>query len=554
MKDTLQLLRFLLRVSAQARATRLAMLAVVLAGLIGGAGNTALLVMINEAIRDQRFVSTPRIAWFAALCIAVAASRFISQYSLANVASRAVFELRMRLCAQILSTPLQRLEQIGLARILAHLTDDIASISEGLVQIPLLIVNIAVIAGCLTYLGWLSWKLLLALSVVMIAGVVSYQEPVRKSAALFRKARSQWNELYAGFQGLTQGIKELQLHQARRARFYEDTLVDAAGRIRRSAFDGYVTLAFANSWGQILVFAVLGGVVFAVPRFQSLGGGVATGYTLVLLFMVTPLEVILNMIASMSRARVAAEQLQQLGSEMPEPAPPRLSAPPRAHWHEIRMEGILHRFNAGPDETSFALGPVDLVLEPGEIIFFTGGNGSGKTTLAKLLVGLYQPEAGLIMLDGEPVCADNLEEYRSRFTAIFSDFHLFARLLGLERPGLDDEARTCLELLRLDHKVRIQDGAFSTIDLSQGQRKRLALLTAFLEDRPIYVFDEWTADQEPMFREVFYRHLLPGLRERGKTVVVITHDDRYFDAADRVVELEYGRVRRECVLSKGVPV
>ena len=109
-------------------------------------------------------------------------------------------------------------------------------------------------------------------------------------------------------------------------------------------------------------------------------------------------------------------------------------------------------------------------------------------------------------------------------------------------------------MLQLDHKVRIEDGAFSTIHLSQGQRKRLALLTSYLEDRPIYVFDEWSADQEPMFREIFYRHLLPGLRAKLKTVVVITHDDRYFDAADRIIELDYGRFRNERAVGKGIYV
>jgi putative ATP-binding cassette transporter len=261
------------------------------------------------------------------------------------------------------------------------------------------------------------------------------------------------------------------------------------------------------------------------------------------------------MVPSMSRARVAAEQLLQLRTEMPEAAPPQLPATAApACWREIRLNGVVHRFDSGGGESSFVVGPVDLVLEPGEIVFLTGGNGSGKTTLAKLLVGLYTPEAGSITLDGKPVQATNIEDYRSLFTTVFSDFHLFGSLLGLERPGLDDDARDHLALLRLDQKVHVNEGVFSTIELSQGQRKRLALLTAYLEDRPIYVFDEWTADQEPLFREVFYRHLLPGLRERSKTAIVITHDDRYFEAADRVIELDYGRIRGERVLRKGVAV
>ena len=86
------------------------------------------------------------------------------------------------------------------------------------------------------------------------------------------------------------------------------------------------------------------------------------------------------------------------------------------------------------------------------------------------------------------------------------------------------------------------DGVFSTTRLSRGQRKRLALVTAYLEDRPIYLFDEWAADQDPLFRRVFYQRLLPELKRRGKTVVAVTHDDRYFDAADQLIKLEEGKV------------
>jgi putative pyoverdin transport system ATP-binding/permease protein len=96
--------------------------------------------------------------------------------------------------------------------------------------------------------------------------------------------------------------------------------------------------------------------------------------------------------------------------------------------------------------------------------------------------------------------------------------------------------------LQLDRKVTVADGVFSTVELSQGQRKRLALVMTYLEDRPFYVFDEWAADQDPLFKELFYTVLLCDLKSRGKTVVVITHDDHYYHVADRCVRLEDGRI------------
>jgi putative pyoverdin transport system ATP-binding/permease protein len=178
-------------------------------------------------------------------------------------------------------------------------------------------------------------------------------------------------------------------------------------------------------------------------------------------------------------------------------------------------------------------------------VFLVGGNGSGKTTLAKVLAGLYAPESGEIRLNGRTVTASDREAYRQHFSVVFADFYLFERLVGLGRPDLDAQATQYLRHLRLDTKVSVTEGAFSTTELSQGQRKRLALLTAYLEDRPVYLFDEWAADQDPVFKKVFYTQLLPELKARGKTVLVISHDDRYFGMADRVIRLDYGKLAPE---------
>jgi len=189
------------------------------------------------------------------------------------------------------------------------------------------------------------------------------------------------------------------------------------------------------------------------------------------------------------------------------------------------------------------LGQVDLTFSPGELVFVVGGNGSGKTTLAKVLLGIYGPEGGEILLDGHPVDEANRDRYRQHFSAVFSDFFLFESLMGMDSADLDRDAGQYLEKLHLQHKVRVTDGALSTTDLSQGQRKRLALLGAYLEDRPIYLFDEWAADQDPQFKEIFYLHLLPELKARGKTVLVISHDDQYYGVADRIVRVADGAIQ-----------
>lgn len=250
-------------------------------------------------------------------------------------------------------------------------------------------------------------------------------------------------------------------------------------------------------------------------------------------------------------AATARLALHQVGYTylMEKGPPPGPGGPPMGPPHG-RPHGPPHGPPPGPpmgphrEASGFHLGPVDLVFEPGQITFVVGGNGSGKSTLAKLLTGLYLPQTGFITLDGERIDHAGVEWLRHSASAIFTDFYLFEDYLGFDRPGIDDEVRHYLRELRLADKVTVQNGRLSTIALSQGQRKRLALLTAMLEDRQIYVFDEWAADQEPRFRDVFYTEILPGLRERQKTVIVITHDDRYFHCADQIIKLDYGRVEQ----------
>jgi len=211
-------------------------------------------------------------------------------------------------------------------------------------------------------------------------------------------------------------------------------------------------------------------------------------------------------------------------------------------YQSLEIKGVRHTYFREREERHFTLGPIDLSFKAAELVFIIGGNGSGKTTFAKLLTGLYAPEAGEIYRNGELVTGENRELYRQNFSAIFDDFFVFEQIMGMPAEELDARAVAYLKLLHLDHKVTIAEGLLSTTELSTGQRKRLALLTAYLEDRDIYLFDEWAADQDPEFKKVFYEELLPDLRDRGKTVFVISHDDRYFKLADRIVKLTDGSV------------
>jgi putative pyoverdin transport system ATP-binding/permease protein len=523
---------------------RVAILAIV-AGIISGVSSTGMLAVINAALRGNG-PSASKLMWaFVALCLLLPLARFTSESLLIRLGQGALLELRMRLCRQILATPLRRLEEFGAARLMSSLTDDIPTITNALLAIPLICINVAVVIGGLIYLGWLSWWVLLLVLGFMAVGIATYQLAVIKAIGFFNVARQHTDALFNHFRALTEGTKELKLHRRRREVFAEEVLKTSAMSFRRESVKATTIYAGASSWGQTLGFAVVGLLVFALPAWHAFDLQVMTGYVLVLLFVLTPLQVVMTTLPNLSRANIAVGRVEALGLSLTKYATEERTSPhnelPLA-WESLELREVMHNYPSEEKDEGFMLGPIDLTLRPGELVFFIGGNGSGKTTLAKLLLGLYAPEAGEIRLDGRPITEENRDHYRQLFTAVFSDFYLFDSLLGIETPQLDEQALEYLKQLQLTQKVQVNDGVLSTTNLSQGQRKRLALLTAYLEDRPIYLFDEWAADQDPLFKQVFYYELLPELKAQGKTVLVISHDDRFYEVGDRIIKLDYGKI------------
>jgi putative ATP-binding cassette transporter len=260
-----------------------------------------------------------------------------------------------------------------------------------------------------------------------------------------------------------------------------------------------------------------------------------------------PIWALIGAMPTLARGQEALAQIEELGISLDEAAGPSARAaaalPATGGVLEVTMEGVQFGYETTEQAgRGFTLGPIDFRMRPGELIFVIGGNGSGKSTFVNVLAGLYPPQQGRLAIAGVDVTDANRSAYSENFSVVFSDFHLFEKLLGLRGPELQSRTESYLTLLRIQDKVKFRGDAYSTIDLSQGQRKRLALVTAYLEDRPFYVFDEWAADQDPEYKEVFYSRLLPDLRDRGKAVVVITHDDRYFHLGDRVLKLDEGRL------------
>ena len=515
------------------------------AGLSAGMFSAGLLALINRAL-----TSTSAPAWwlasaFVALTLGKVTTTLGAQLLLARLSQGTILELSLSLGRKLLDAPLRLLERRGSGHILTTLTDDVSAVTWAVQCIPQLAMNAAVVLGCSAYLAWLSWPLFAAVVLATAAGAAVYAWQHTRAFTVIHRARDERSALFEQFRSLTQGLKELMLHRGRRDTFLHREVHDAAQAYRRSNLTATTRYALAEAWVQLLYHALIALVLFAAPLAMKPAPEVLTGYVFAMLYLMSPLWNIIGTLPTMARGQVAVVAIERLGIDldshtMRAPAAP---AVPMQRPPLITLRAVTFQYDPEPGVTTpFRIGPIDLELRPGELLFVVGGNGSGKSTFVKLLCGLYPAASGDIQVGGVPLSDSTLGAYRELFSVVFSDFHLFASLHGLDARRVQLDGPRYLRQLQLDEKVALQAGRYSTIDLSQGQRKRLALVTAYLEDRPIVVFDEWAADQDPEYKRIFYAKLLPELRARGKTVVVITHDDRYFHLGDRVLKLEDGQV------------
>ncbi|MGF1494632.1 MAG: cyclic peptide export ABC transporter [Microcoleaceae cyanobacterium] len=522
----------------------------ILAGILSGGCSARLIALINAAIAQGSPQSL--IFPFAGLALVALISSSLSQFLLIDLAQNSVYQLRLQLSQEILSAPLQQLEQLGASQLFAVLTEDVQTISNTVFIVPFLCVNLAVIGGCLIYLGWLSGWVFLAVVIFLGAAIALVQLLISYVYRFLEKARLEVDRLFQVFRGITDGIKELKLNSTRRQIFFEEDLSVSAKASQQYEKTAFKFASVATGGGQLLFFMLVGLLLFVVPKLQPTAQSVLPAYILTLTYLRGPLEGLIQQIPALSRANVAIKKVQQMGLTLAEQTEVDtvVRQPDRLNWQTLQLHQVVHHYHSQETKHCFTVGPINLTFNAGELVFIVGGNGSGKSTLAKLITGLYIPESGQLLLDGEPITDANRESYRQLFSAVFSDFYLFERLTSPEALTLEDQAQKYLKLLELEQKVSVEAGQISTTSLSQGQRKRLALLAAYLEDRPIYLFDEWAADQDPTFRQIFYTQLLTELKQRGKTLLVISHDDHFFHLADRVIKLDYGQVESDTYLPR----
>ncbi len=518
-------------------------------GMVGGLSVTALLATINNGLHTEGGLSQGLVLGFAGLCCLALVSSILSDMGTNHVGQHIIAKLRRELGEKVLAAPIEQIERFRTHRLIPVLTHDVDTISDFAFAFAPLAISLTVTLGCMGYLAMLSWPMfLLMLAAIVIGCSVQFIAQARGLRG-FEAAREAEDELQKNYSAIAEGAKELRIHRPRRKRMFTQGIVGTADFICNTQVKAINTFVVAKAFGSMLFFVVIGLALALQAFWPSDDKSVMSGFVLVLLYMKGPLEHLIGTLPIVSKARIAFARIAELSQRFSSPEPHlELDAPVQTGRSIAQLELVDVRYAFPPvgEQAPFCLGPVNLRIEQGEIVFIVGENGCGKTTLIKLLLGLYAPQQGVIRLDGQPVEHVNRDDYRQLFTTIFADYYLFDDVIQADQ-ALPAQADQYLRRLEIAHKVSVEDGRFSTTDLSTGQRKRLALVNAWVEGRPVLVFDEWAADQDPTFRRVFYTELLPDLQRLGKTIIVISHDDRYFDCADQLVRMEAGRVVSERV-------
>lgn len=508
------------------------------AGLAGGLS----IASINAGVQGWSEGQVPWSAMgtFLASLVVILVAGYFAQFRNSQMVGELVFRMRTEGVNRVARASLSDVERISDGRILAMLHHDTQAIGGSVSTLVSGARALVTAVFALFYLAYLS-PVIVSLALVAIGiGVTSYVYQERRIRSLVEASRQSMADFHDTMHDAMYGSKEMRFHAAGEAAILRQ--VGRLGTRGRTLTARAEFLNFtSNSISQLALLGLLGLIAFLPPQVLNAAGVPVFQALTVMLYLVGAVEVLVGSATPITRGRVASFNYDRVMAQLPPEERHGARALDGAAFTLSATDLRFEHFDA-ENQHAFSLGPINLDFSAPELVFITGGNGSGKTTLLKCLSGLYVPSDGEILINSEPVRQENIERLRGNVASVFHDYHLFARLYGVSMRENRDRIEALLEELDLSHKVALAARGFRSTRLSTGQRKRLGLLVAMLLDRPILILDEFGAEQDPEFRDRFYRKILPRLRDEGRLILAVTHDDRYFEACDRRIHLDFGQV------------
>lgn len=512
---------------------------IILISILSGLSNMVVIILVTSSLGSD--ADLVHLVFYYALAIGLYLfGRKFVQTNLIKFTRGLVYDLRIQLIDKIFATSYQNFEKIDRGRVYTALNDDVNTLGQSTNLVVTLITSLITAIGAFLYLASIAfWATTLTIILIIsLAAIYSYVG--QRTNTYFEQARDEQNVFMRLINGLIDGYKEISLQKGKKNEYKEDVAESAKALKNKMAI---ADIRFLNAFlvGESLLVVLLGFVAMGMPViFLDIPLYIIMSFVIVLIYLIGPINGILGAVPAIMQIKIAWNRVKGFIHEMPATLNLEdMAVPIQNEVSSIKAVDVSFSYTDEEGEENFSVGPINLEAHAGEIIFVIGGNGSGKTTFSKLITGLYKPDSGKFLLNDEVIPSSQLGEY---FSTAFSPPFLFEKLYNIDLTDKAVEANKYLELLGLDEKVEIDQQKYNTINLSNGQRKRLALLQCYLENRPIYLFDEWAADQDPEFRKFFYQILLPEMKAQGKIVIAITHDDHYFYIADRVLKMNQGKL------------
>lgn len=513
--------------------------------VVSGIASSLLLATINTAAESASNKESLTHLFLLYLTI-FAIFLYAQGHALSKVAvaiEDAIRKVRVRISDKIRLSELRFIENIGYSTIYVRLTQDANLISQTGFLLVMAAQSAIVVIFSLLYIAWLSPLSFFITTASLALGVIIYLQIERQIAEELQLTTLKEMEFFDTLNHVLQGFKELKINRRKSDDLFQhvEAISKETNELKVKSSLQIVTTVM---YSAIVSYSLLALIVFIMPQLSLTYPDVVLKLTAAILFVIGPVGTLAGTLPTLVRTNIAVINVYNLEAEIDA----EIRGVYRGQWvqppttfRQVKLDNVTFHYTDAYGKSLFSISPTNLTIQQGETLFIVGGNGSGKSTLLKLLAGLYYPAGGTIYLDDEFLDESNYQDYRELFSIIFTDFHLFDRLYGLS--GLDKrQLMMWLRTMELHEKTKYVDGRFTTTELSTGQRKRLAFIAAVLEDKPIYILDEWAADQDPSFRKYFYEVLLKDLKAKGKTIIAATHDDKYFNVADRVLRMDYGKL------------
>lgn len=481
---------------------------------------------------------------FAATILTTVWSRRVMTVFSMDITQRISWSLRKQLLSLALQADYRQLSARK-ARIQSAILNDVGTLTNASLSSIDFFIQLIVGIACLVYIGSISMVLLLVTILVAALGIGMYLMSNKQNIQYFTKARKVEDDFQQNLNALLDGFKEIFMEPAIGKRLYDHQISANADESYNYNMKALTGLTDNQISGQVLYNLLIVSSLLFFSIWLRIQPGEIVSFVFTLLYLLGSIGAIVAILPLLMRARVASNQLMELKQDLEKiyqgPAAKRLYGF-RESFEQISCKDLVFSYES--TEESFTVGPISFTLQRGDITFIYGGNGSGKSTFLHTLIGLWQPSSGHVSVKDLPLSDTAYQEYRSLFAVVFADFYLFRDVTHLNLEKWD----TYLDLFEMQGKVKLEGHTLSTVDLSTGQRKRLALILALMKERPVLVLDEWAADQDPYFRKKFYTEILPYLKQEGITVIAITHDDRYYHVADALYKMEEGHLYAESII------